>query len=51
MKKISIIIAAICISSIAFSQTKNLRTADRSLKNGKLDKAYEDGRDGYRAAL
>ncbi|MDR2906913.1 MAG: tetratricopeptide repeat protein [Bacteroidales bacterium] len=41
MKKITLLWAIMCMSAMVFAQTKNLKSADRSLKNGKLDKAVE----------
>ncbi len=39
MKKLHVFLAIMCMSAMVFAQTRNLKDADRALKNGKLDKA------------
>lgn len=41
MKKLQVFALLMCMSTMFFAQTKNLRNADRALKRGKLDNAVE----------
>jgi tetratricopeptide (TPR) repeat protein len=41
MKKITLLLAIMCMSAMVFAQTRNLKDADRALKNENLDKALE----------